>query len=327
MPNVTETDVRNRLALSLDTDDLVAARRLARDVREYFGVVKVGLELFTAAGPEAVEVFVNDGFRVFLDLKLHDIPNTVAGAVAAARGLGVDLLFDRYELRAEGFDLALRGRADVVRPHHRSQPARGGDRLQPRHAGAEHHDGRGADRSGRGHRQGEVLLQQPRGLNDGPVPRHVRLARERVHRLGAGDARDEFHRERGRLAVGQGSHEVEVAMRREQPDQSRVGAKQARLIDGGRLDRADEVRSGPSPRGVADDLGSGVGVGLVPVTGLVPSARLHNHGHACVREALRRVRYRGYAPFARRGLAWHEQNGCRQWSLPVGTRARTGGIL
>lgn len=53
---------------------------------------KVGLELYTRAGPEVVRELIDRGKRVFLDLKLHDIPNTVAGAVRAASDLGVDLL-------------------------------------------------------------------------------------------------------------------------------------------------------------------------------------------------------------------------------------------
>lgn len=53
---------------------------------------KVGLELFVRAGPEAVEAWARGGAKIFLDLKLHDIPRTVAGAVAAARDLGVELL-------------------------------------------------------------------------------------------------------------------------------------------------------------------------------------------------------------------------------------------
>ena len=82
------TELRDRLALVLDTDDLVEASRWARQLRDHFGIVKVGLELFTAAGPEAVTAFVDDGFRVFLDLKLHDIPNTVHRAARVVGSLG-----------------------------------------------------------------------------------------------------------------------------------------------------------------------------------------------------------------------------------------------
>ena len=85
-------EMRERLALALDTDDLVEATRWARQVREHFGIVKVGLELFTAAGPEAVTTFIDDGFRVFLDLKLHDIPTTVHKAARVVGSLGASLV-------------------------------------------------------------------------------------------------------------------------------------------------------------------------------------------------------------------------------------------
>jgi orotidine-5'-phosphate decarboxylase len=83
------TETRDRLALALDVDDLVAALRLARRVRPWFGVAKVGLELFGAAGPEAVLALSAEGYRVFLDLKLHDIPTTVGRAARVIGGLGV----------------------------------------------------------------------------------------------------------------------------------------------------------------------------------------------------------------------------------------------
>ncbi|HXQ43646.1 MAG TPA: orotidine-5'-phosphate decarboxylase [Acidimicrobiales bacterium] len=79
---------RDRLALAFDLDDLVAAVRLARRVRRWFGVAKVGLELFGAAGPEAVAALGAEGYRVFLDLKLHDIPTTVGRAARVIGGLG-----------------------------------------------------------------------------------------------------------------------------------------------------------------------------------------------------------------------------------------------
>ena len=80
--------VRPKLAIALDVDDLVLARRLAASVSDYFGVVKIGLELFSAAGPEAIGVMHDLGMDVFLDVKLHDIPNTVgkAGRVLGALG-------------------------------------------------------------------------------------------------------------------------------------------------------------------------------------------------------------------------------------------------
>lgn len=85
-------DVRNRLALALDVDDLVAATRIARAVQPYFGVVKVGLELFSATGPEAVGALSEMGFKVFLDLKLHDIPTTVGRAARVLGSLGASYL-------------------------------------------------------------------------------------------------------------------------------------------------------------------------------------------------------------------------------------------
>lgn len=84
--------LRERLALALDLDDLGAARRLAERLDPWFGIVKVGLELYTAAGPAAVEALSAPGRRVFADLKLHDIPNTVARAARVAGRLGVGFL-------------------------------------------------------------------------------------------------------------------------------------------------------------------------------------------------------------------------------------------
>jgi orotidine-5'-phosphate decarboxylase len=84
--------IRSRLALALDVDDIVEARRLARMLQPWFGVAKVGLELFSAAGPEAVEVMIDEGFAVFADLKLLDIPTTVRKAARVMGSLGVSYL-------------------------------------------------------------------------------------------------------------------------------------------------------------------------------------------------------------------------------------------
>lgn len=85
-------DVRLRLALVLDLDDLVEARRLAQTLRPWFGVAKVGLELFSAAGPDAIEIMVDLGYDVFVDLKLHDIPTTVGRASRVIGSLGASYL-------------------------------------------------------------------------------------------------------------------------------------------------------------------------------------------------------------------------------------------
>ncbi len=99
---------RDRLALALDVDDLVEAIRLGRLLRPWFGTAKVGLELFSAAGPEAIGAFADLGYRVFLDLKLHDIPTTVHRAARVLGALGVDYL----TLHAQGGVAMLRAGVD-----------------------------------------------------------------------------------------------------------------------------------------------------------------------------------------------------------------------
>ncbi len=81
-------EIRSKLAIALDTDDLIAALRLARSVGPWFGVAKVGLELYSAAGPEAVTSLVEMGYDVFVDLKLLDIPTTVRRAARVIGALG-----------------------------------------------------------------------------------------------------------------------------------------------------------------------------------------------------------------------------------------------
>jgi len=79
---------RDRLVLALDVDDAVVAMRLATRLAPWFATVKVGLELCYAAGPSVILAMRDLGFRVFADLKLHDIPHTVERACRVVGSLG-----------------------------------------------------------------------------------------------------------------------------------------------------------------------------------------------------------------------------------------------
>ncbi len=85
-------DPVGRIILALDTDSLGEACQWVDRFRERLGLFKIGSQLFTSVGPAAVEEVKKRGGGVFLDLKYHDIPNTVRGAVRAATRLGVTFL-------------------------------------------------------------------------------------------------------------------------------------------------------------------------------------------------------------------------------------------
>jgi orotidine-5'-phosphate decarboxylase len=84
--------MRNPIIVALDVPDLDAAMRLAEQLAPVVGAFKIGKELFVSEGPEVVRRIRATGAAVFLDLKFHDIPNTVARAVAAAVRLDVQML-------------------------------------------------------------------------------------------------------------------------------------------------------------------------------------------------------------------------------------------
>jgi orotidine-5'-phosphate decarboxylase len=101
----------NPVYVALDTTDLDYARQLAERVRPYVGGLKLGLEFFSAHGPDGVRAFADFGLPIFLDLKFHDIPNTVAGAVRAVTGLGVGIV----NLHAAGGPAMMKAALDAAR--------------------------------------------------------------------------------------------------------------------------------------------------------------------------------------------------------------------
>jgi len=84
--------MNNRLFVALDTPDLAKARAIATKVRHHVGGIKLGLEFFMANGRAGVREMAELELPIFLDLKLHDIPNTVAKAIMALRGLDPAIL-------------------------------------------------------------------------------------------------------------------------------------------------------------------------------------------------------------------------------------------
>jgi orotidine-5'-phosphate decarboxylase len=82
---------RDRIVLALDVDNDRDALAIVADLKDFVGLFKVGHQLFTAYGPDIVRRIIGIGGRVFLDLKYHDIPNTVAKASAEAVKLGVSI--------------------------------------------------------------------------------------------------------------------------------------------------------------------------------------------------------------------------------------------
>ncbi len=105
---MTADEARDRIALAADLP-LTEAQALYAEVSQWVGYVKVGLSLFVEHGPEAVRAFTSRGARVFLDLKLHDIPNTVRLASERAGELGVSLLTVHAQGGAEMLKAAVEG--------------------------------------------------------------------------------------------------------------------------------------------------------------------------------------------------------------------------
>jgi orotidine-5'-phosphate decarboxylase len=107
-------DPRERLIIALDVSSAAAAQKIVAAVGDSAFTYKVGMQLYTAEGPQVVRDLVASGKRVFLDLKYHDIPNTVASAVAEAATLGVTML----TVHASGGSKMLRAAVEAARTAH-----------------------------------------------------------------------------------------------------------------------------------------------------------------------------------------------------------------
>lgn len=83
------TDLKSKIIVALDVETAAGARSIVAELKGFVGAFKVGLQLFTSCGPDFVREMVGKNVKVFLDLKFHDIPNTVAKASAEAARLGV----------------------------------------------------------------------------------------------------------------------------------------------------------------------------------------------------------------------------------------------
>lgn len=104
-------DPRERLIVALDVSSAAAAQKVVAAVGDSAFFYKVGMQLYTAEGPHVVRDLVASGRRVFLDLKYHDIPNTVGSAVCEAAKLGVSML----TVHASGGDKMLNAAVDAAR--------------------------------------------------------------------------------------------------------------------------------------------------------------------------------------------------------------------
>jgi orotidine-5'-phosphate decarboxylase len=104
-------DSRQRLIVALDVSSAAAARKIVAAVGDSAHIYKVGMQLFTAEGPAIVRELIASGRQVFLDLKFHDIPNTVDAAVKEAAKLGVSML----TVHASGGGAMLRAAVDAAR--------------------------------------------------------------------------------------------------------------------------------------------------------------------------------------------------------------------
>ncbi|MFC6632049.1 orotidine-5'-phosphate decarboxylase [Microbulbifer taiwanensis] len=118
MQSQVSSPVSSPVIVALDYDNAAAALAMAEKLDPSLCRVKVGKELFTVAGPQLVKELVGRGFQLFLDLKFHDIPNTVASAVKAAAELGVWMV----NVHASGGARMMEAAAEALLPYGDNKP-------------------------------------------------------------------------------------------------------------------------------------------------------------------------------------------------------------
>ncbi|MSP36970.1 MAG: orotidine-5'-phosphate decarboxylase [Deltaproteobacteria bacterium] len=114
--------MRDRLIVALDVDSLEQAQNIVRLLAKEVGMFKIGKQLFTHAGPQAVRLIQELGGEIFLDLKFHDIPNTVAKAAIEATRLGVKMFNVHASGSLEMMRLTVKEVRRVCRQEKRRQP-------------------------------------------------------------------------------------------------------------------------------------------------------------------------------------------------------------
>jgi orotidine-5'-phosphate decarboxylase len=108
------TEAADKIIVALDVATKEKALELVQEVRDQISFFKIGLQLYTAEGPEIVRAVLATGSKVWLDLKLYDIPNTVAGAVKSASHLGVHMLTIHLSGGSEMIRAATNARANEI---------------------------------------------------------------------------------------------------------------------------------------------------------------------------------------------------------------------
>lgn len=116
-------NTRDRLIVALDYDTMADVERLLDNLRGQVGFYKVGLQLFSRNGPKAIKYLVEQGAKVFADLKLHDIPNTVAKATRALTALGVDIIDVHVSGGTEMMKAASRAAEEAAQEYGVQKPA------------------------------------------------------------------------------------------------------------------------------------------------------------------------------------------------------------